>query len=304
MRGASEEEAAVIEGAPAVPEQKRPLVERIIRQLRGIPGVAAVVLGGSCATGTDHAASDVDLGLYYSEAAPFSIAAIQRVAEEAAAGGALTVTGFYEWGAWVNGGAWLHTPQGKVDFVYRSLEHVRRTIAEARRGVVHHDYDQQPTYGFYSVIYLAETSICIPLHDPDRQIADLKRQVEVYPPALKERLVADSLWAVEFTLIHARAFAARGDVYNTAGCLTRAASDLTQALFALNERYYLRDKQVMETVAAFSLLPPGYPQQIDRILARPGSAAPELAAAVGELEQVWRSVTSLPGVEYQPRFRI
>jgi hypothetical protein len=213
-----------------------------------------------------------------------------------------TVTGFYEWGAWVNGGAWIHTPQGKVDFLYRNLDQVRRTIAEAQQGVSQHDYDQQPAYGFYSVIYLAETQICIPLYDPELLIAKLKRDVETYPPRLKQRIIADSLWSAEFTLLHARAFAAQGDVYNTAGCLTRALSNLTQALFALNERYFLRDKKVLEVVAGFPNLPAGYIQQIDPILACPGRTAPELTRTVSALERAWQSVVALPGVHYEPKF--
>ena len=40
-------------------------------------------------------------------------------------------------------------------------------------------------FGFFSVIYLAETHICVPLYDPVGHIARLKRLVEVYPPKLK-----------------------------------------------------------------------------------------------------------------------
>jgi hypothetical protein len=81
-------------------------------------------------------------------------------------------------------------------------------------------------------------------------------------------------------------------------------SNLTQALFAVNERYFMRDKQVLETVAAFPHLPSGYIQQINHILACPGSTAPELTATVKGLEQVWRDVLALPGVHYEPRFQI
>ncbi|HET8579363.1 MAG TPA: nucleotidyltransferase domain-containing protein [Nitrospiraceae bacterium] len=287
-----------------IPERKRPLLERLVRQLSSMTGMAAVVLGGSYASGTHHDSSDIDIGLYYSEARPFSIAAIRRIAEEVSVERPATVTGFYEWGPWVNGGAWIHTQQGKIDFLYRNLDQVERTVAEAQQGISHHDYDQQPTYGFYSVIYLAETQICVPLYDPDRRIARLKRQVEKYPPRLKQKIIADSLWAAEFTLLHARGFAAQGDIYNTVGCLTRAASNLTQALFALNERYFLRDKQVLQTMAVFSHLPPGHIQQINRILSEPGNTAPELTRTVEQLQETWSRVASLPGVEYQPKFQV
>jgi len=289
---------------PSLPPQKQQLLEYLVDRLSSIEGVLAVVLGGSYASGTFHDASDMDIGLYYAEASPFSIEAIRAVAQEVAENGNATVTGFYEWGAWVNGGAWIHTPQGKVDFLYRNLDQVQRTIAEARQGIVHHDYDQQPAYGFYSVIYLAETQICIPLYDPENRIAHLKQEVAIYPPELKQKIIADSLWSVEFTLLHARAFAAQGDVYNTTGCLTRAASNLTQALFALNERYFLRDKQVMKTIAEFPLLPQGYVEALQDILAHPGRTEAELRQSVDAFEKVWRSVVGLPGVQYVPRFKV
>lgn len=287
-----------------LPEPKRSLLEHLVGQLSKIPGISAVVLGGSYASGAQHEASDIDIGLYYLPENPFALEDIRRIAENVSADGNATVTGFYEWGAWVNGGAWIHTPQGKVDFLYRNLAQVRQTIREAQQGISHHDYDQQPTYGFYSVIYLAETQICIPLYDPDSIIAELKRSVAVYPARLKQQVIADSLWGAEFTLLHASGFAAQGDIYNTAGCLTRAAASLTQSLFALNEIYFIRDKKVLDRVAGFSRLPPGYVQQLNHILGHPGNTAQELTQSVNHLKQVWRNVASLPGVGYAPKFQV
>lgn len=294
----------MLSNLPALPADKRALVEDLVGRLSQVAGLAAVVLGGSYASGTQHEASDLDLGLYYHEAAPFPLDQIRQIAEAVAVRSPITVTDFYEWGAWVNGGAWLLTAHGKVDFLYRNLDQIQRTITEAHQGIAHHDYDQQPTHGFYSVIYLAETRSCVPLHDPDRLIGALKQRVEVYPPRLKQQIIADSLWAAEFTLLHARSFAAQGDIYNTVGCLTRVAGNLTQALFALNERYFMRDKQVLQTVATFANLPSGYLQQINHMLARPGSTAPELTQTVSDLEQAWRSVVALPGVHYEPKFQM
>lgn len=287
-----------------LPHNKSLLLEDLVGQLSRVAGVSAIVLGGSYASGTHHEKSDMDIGLYYDPANPFSIDEIRQIAEKASADGTATVTDFYGWGAWVNGGAWIHTEQGKVDFLYRNLEQVRRTITEANQGISHHDYDQQPAYGFYSVIYLAETQICIPLYDPKSLIAELKRAVDIYPPKLKQKVIEDSLWSAEFTIIHARGFAEKGDIYNTVGCLTRAASNITQALFALNERYFMRDKKVMETVASFPKLPPEYIQQVNRILSHPGNTEAELAKSVQDLELAWKSVVSLPGVNYIPKFNL
>jgi hypothetical protein len=46
-----------------------PLLARIIPVLAAVPGVAAIVLGGSRARGTAHDASDTDIGLYYRDGA-------------------------------------------------------------------------------------------------------------------------------------------------------------------------------------------------------------------------------------------
>lgn len=284
-----------------VPEQKRLLLDGLVDRLSAVEGMQAIVLGGSYASGTFHEASDMDVGLYF-ETSPFPIEEIRRIADEVSIKKPATVTDFYGWGAWVNGGAWIHTQHGKVDFLYRNLDQVRRTIAEAQQGISRHDYYQQPAYGFYSVIYLAETQVCIPLFDPKQWIQDLKIRVEVYPPRLREKTIQDLLWSAEFTLLHARAFAAQGNVYNTAGCMARVASNLTQALFALNKAYFMRDKKVMDVIEAFPMRPAGYVTKVSRILASPGGTQQALTDTVTRTEQPWREVVSLTGGLYQPAF--
>ena len=279
-----------------IPLPKRPLLAQLVADLAKIPQMVAVVLGGSYASGLQTAASDLDIGLYYFEADPFPLEQIRRIAAAISRPGeAPTVTGFYEWGAWVNGGAWIHTEAGKIDFLYRSLEHVQKTIREAQSGRYQHDYDQQPSNGFYSLGYLAETQICVPLYDPHGWITRLKQQVQVYPPGLKRKIIQDALWGTDFTLQHARGFAAKADIYNTTGCLVRAAAHLTQALFAMNERYFLGDKRALATIAAFALVPADYTKLISGILAHPGATAAELSASVAQMESAWQAVAALCG---------
>ncbi|MAS34830.1 MAG: DNA polymerase subunit beta [Anaerolineaceae bacterium] len=286
----------------ALPPDKQLVVTAILAKLTAIAGVRAVVLGGSWAHGTQTSTSDIDLGLYYDEKAPFDIAAVRRVAAEVSVDGEPVVTEFYEWGAWVNGGAWIHTAGGKVDFLYRNLDQVRRVIAEARAGKTTLDYLQQPPYGFRSVIYLAETSICLPLYDPDHLIAELKQAVVDYPPKLKESVIQGNLWSVEFTLLHARTFASRADVYNTVGCLTRALSALTQVLFALNETYFISDKRAIDTIETFGIRPEDYRARVERILAHPGADVDALSQTVAALDELFRQVVDLAGAWYQPKY--
>ena len=212
------------------------------------------------------------------------------------------VTNFYEWGPWVNGGAWIHTAVGKVDFLYRNVEQVERTIEDAWRGVYQHHYDQQPTFGFFSVIYLAETQVCVPLLDPQAVIARLKSRIMSYPPQLKQAIVANSLWGAEFAFLFAHRFAAAGDVYNTVGCLARIAGYLTQALYALNETYFINDKGALDALQQFTLCPPEYRGKVARVLAHPGETVEQLSATVASLEVIWQEVVSLAGDSYTPKY--
>lgn len=282
--------------------EKQEVVSALLQNLVRIPGVQVVVLGGSYAQGTARPESDVDLGLYYDEQAPFTIEAIREAANAVSNSSEPIVTGFYEWGAWVNGGAWIQTAAGKVDLLYRNLDQVRQVIGEAKAGKVTLDYLQQPPYGFHSVIYLAETAICQPLYDPGNRMAALKQQIVDYPPKLKAAIIQGNLWSAEFTLLHAHTFASHGDIYNTLGCLTRALSALTQVLFALNERYFISDKRAIDAIEDFAIRPTDYAARVSRILAQPGASPEVLSQTVEALEKLFRDMVALAGAGYQPRF--
>lgn len=284
-----------------LPVHKRQIVRAVSDALALTPGVVAVVVGGSYARGVARPDSDVDLGVYYDPAAPFHIEAITRIAQ-AFATQPPTVTGFYEWGAWVNGGAWIQTATGKVDLLYRNLTQVARTITAAAAGSVEHDYPQQPPYGFYSITYLAETACCIPVFDPAGAVRDLKARVEVYPELLHRRVVDDGLWSVEFTLLHARSFAARGDVYNAAGCLTRAATNLVQVIFAMNRCYYMSDKGALDAIGDFAVKPADFATALAAILGAPGRDAAALTQSVAAMDTLWRRTVALTGGMYRPKF--
>jgi predicted nucleotidyltransferase len=81
-----------------IPEPKRLLLQQLVGQLSKVAGIEAIVMGGSYASGAHRDTSDLDIGLYYFEAKPFSIAAIQQIADSVSIKGHATVTGFYEWG--------------------------------------------------------------------------------------------------------------------------------------------------------------------------------------------------------------
>jgi hypothetical protein len=274
----------------------------LVDALAAVPGIVAIALGGSRATGTARPDSDTDIALYYREADPpqrEAIRAAASVVDPAAA-----PTDLYGWGPWVNGGAWLHTTGGRVDLIYRNLDQVERALSEAAAGRVEWDFHQQPATGFHNVIYYAETAICVPLHDPDGALTVLKERVRDYPPALRDAIISVHGWGAEFSLHHARGAAARGDVYNAVGGLMRAAGHLTQVLFALNRVYFLSDKGALEAVDRFVLAPPDYASRVRSLLAAPGADAAALTASVDAMTTLAHAALALAGDSYQPPFRL
>lgn len=290
---------------PDIPVDKAGTLREIVDRLRVVPNVIAVVLGGSYASGLAQCDSDIDVGVYYRAATPFSTDHVRSVAQSISTPGSVpTVTELYGWGPWVNGGAWIQTPTGKVDFLYRNLDQVQKVIEEGCRGVWRHDYDQQPPYGFRSVVYFGETHICLPLHDPDGEIARLKQSVANYPEALRDRIVQDSLWGAEFSLLICRRFASAADVYNAAGCVARVAQYLVHALFALNRQYFVSDKYAKRLLDQFASEPRAFVARLEQVLSDPGSDSIELRRSAELLTALWNETVQLTEGTYKSLFHL
>ena len=285
--------------------EQRELVKSLTERLGAIPGIKAVVLGGSHARGRAQPGSDIDLGLLYSEAAPFLIEAVRELADKVNDTPGPVVTDFYGWGPWVNGGAWLTIDGQRVDFIYRSLEHVDRVITEAEAGRYELHYLQQPPFGFFSGTYLGEIAACIPLFDPDARVTVLKGRVAKYPEALRVAVMQDYLFMAEFTLTaFAPKVATRSDTYGTAACLTRAVNELVLALFALNRKYPINDKTALMEVAEFERAPQDFGPRVQKTLAQLGASPAELLVAVENVAQLLHETIDLAEGLYQPRFTL
>ncbi len=245
---------------------KENLLAEIVNELKQVEGIRGIVLGGSYATGAATENSDLDIGIYYSEFKPFDIENIREVAKKVSYSEQPTVTGFYEWGPWVNGGAWINTASGEVDFLYKNIEQIRRTIDNAQKGIWENNFEQQPPYGFSSIIFLSETQNSLSLYDPDGVIKNLKESVKEYPPKLKQSVVQQSLWSAEFTIWQAEKFASKNEVFNVVGCLTRATKDIVNALFSINELYPMGDKRAISILEQSKKRPETLALKIDNIL--------------------------------------
>lgn len=269
-------------------------------ELKQIAGVRAIVLGGSYAVGSATEDSDLDIGIYYYEQYPFDIKEIKRLAEKYASNERPTVTDFYQWGPWVNGGAWINTANGKVDLLYKNIDQICSTVEKAKNGIWEKDFEQQPPYGFSSIIFLAETQNSLPLHDPDQVVRKLKESVKQYPQKLKQSVIQQSLWSAEFTIWQAEKFASKTDAYTTVGCLTRAVHNLLTALFAMNEIYPMGDKRALSILEQANIKPANLTENVTDILC---CTKDDLKGKVELLKKFFEQTRELMGTAYEPYYK-
>jgi hypothetical protein len=192
--------------------QPDPFLNRLASALAEVPGIEAIVLGGSRARGTAHERSDYDIGLYYCAAIPLDTGRLLETAKGLAdEPGTTAVTPIGEWGPWIVGGAWLSIEGRKVDLLYRNVEAVAQVIEACRSGNVTMDYQPGHPHGFCSAIWAGEIAFCRPLHDPRKTIAGLKAIALPYPSALRETLVRRFQWEIPFSIENAELAVSRSE---------------------------------------------------------------------------------------------
>ncbi|MCA1434879.1 nucleotidyltransferase domain-containing protein [Bradyrhizobium sp. BRP20] len=267
-----------------------PLLTRLTSVLADVPGVQAVVLGGSRARGRAHAASDYDIGLYFKSALDTGrlLAAAKTIADDPAA---TTVTPVGEWGPWIVGGAWLSVGGCKVDLLYRDADAVEAVMESCGAGVVTMDYQPGHPHGFCSAIWMGEIAYCQPLHDPTGLIARFKSIALPYPEALRSALIRRFQWEVLFSIENAELAAARNERTHVAGCLYRSLACVAQVLFALNERYLINEKGALQEAASLPLTIPHLVEQADEIWRLVADGG--FAQACAMLRQVDRELKAL-----------
>ncbi|MBE0690002.1 MAG: nucleotidyltransferase domain-containing protein, partial [Anaerolineae bacterium] len=247
------------------------LAESIAGGLIAIPGVYAVVLGGSWARGASDEHSDIDLGIYYDPEHLPDLAHLRALAATLdASGSGDAVTAFGAWGPWINGGAWLTVDEQRVDWIYRDLAQVRKQIDACLAGHPQAHYQAGHPHAFHTHTYMAEIALCKPLADPYGAIAALKQLAQPYPPALKRALIGGSLWEAQFALDTSRKTALRGDVVYVSGALFRCVACLLQVIFALNECYCLNEKGALKAVAEMPLCPRDFDKRVRQLMAHMG----------------------------------
>jgi predicted nucleotidyltransferase len=204
-------------------------MEELAPRLAEIPGVEAVTLGGSRATGTARPHSDWDFGLYYRETIdPADIRALGFAGEVFAPNA---------WGRVPNGGAWLVIDGVPVDLIYRDLATVEAWTADAAEGRFQLFREVGYVAGAPTYSYAAELAL-------NRRLVGALPQ-PAFPDAL--RASAPPIWkrlaagGLKFAAAHAR----RDDAVACAGNLAVATLATAHARMCARGEWYLNEKDLV-----------------------------------------------------------
>jgi len=263
------------------------ILDRVVARLGSVTRIEAIALGGSRARGTADRHSDIDLGIYYDSRRPFRISSLDRAArdlDDRKRTGLLTPLG--AWGPGVDGGGWLQIDGWHVDFLYRDLVAVRRTIEDCRAGRISAAYQLGHPMGFHSQIYPGEIRCCIPLHDPRSKLRQLKRQVTVYPAVFRRAMVTKHFFDATFELAIAVKPAERGDTSYVTGSLFHAAGFMTLVLYALNRQWLINEKGMLLASRGFRIRPRGFHSTIESVMAKPGRTPRALLRSISRMRSL------------------
>jgi predicted nucleotidyltransferase len=202
-------------------------VTALAADLAALPGVVAVALGGSRATGAHRPDSDWDLGLYYRGAFdPDDLRGLGLPGHVSAMG---------EWGPIVNGGAWLTVGDTPVDVLYRDLDVIERWHDDARQGRFEILAQNGYLAGAPTYLPVGELAIAQPL------AGELPRPT--FPDALaataSERWTARAALALMFASTHTDAVARTGMLANAILCAAHAR-------LAARREWVLNEKRLVE----------------------------------------------------------
>ncbi len=273
------------------------LIQDIAGEIKTVPGVKAVVLGGSRARGTHTGSSDIDLGIYYDSLSLLNLGELAKVAtrlDDEHRTDLITAIG--GWGPWINGGGWLRIRSVPVDFLYRDLDKLNAVIDACLDGNVEIFYQPGHPFGFISSIYLGEAAICRPLWDPEGYIAELKSRVSPYPLALQKALIRKFAWEIDFSADIAKKSIEKADVAYAAGCCFRGVLCMLQVLFAINREYWLNEKGAVAIANRFAIKPASFQSRVNEIFGLLNAAPESISKSITLLKELSADIsTFVPG---------
>jgi predicted nucleotidyltransferase len=226
-----------------------------------LPGVEAVALGGSRALGRHRPDSDWDFAVYYRERFdPADLRARGWEGEVGEIGG---------WGGGVmNGGAWLHVEDRRVDVHYRDLVDVEHWCGEAEHGRFRKELLLFYVAGIPTYVVMGELALNEVL------IGELPRPA--YPDALADEAARRWKGDAMASLSYGRAaLRSRGDAVVALANASRALVERSHGLLAEARQWVLNEKGIVERA--------GLGEESSLLLA--ASDLPQLAHAMEHVER-------------------
>jgi hypothetical protein len=205
-------------------------VEWVAERLQGIPGVVAVMLGGSRARGEARPDSDWDFGLYYR--GKLDAAHLRALGYP----GAVVDPG--EWGRLMNGGAWWTIDGVKVDVLYRDLDVVQHWSAQAEQGRFEVDDLLGHLAGFPTYALAGELAL-------NRQLTGEPLPRLEFPDPLRTNAAHNWRWRAAFHRDYAKQHTARADTRAAAALNTRADLEEAHARLAQRGEWVLNEKGLL-----------------------------------------------------------
>jgi hypothetical protein len=246
-------------------------VREIAARLARIPGIVAVTLGGSRATGTASDDSDWDFGLYYRGGIdPDDVRALGWPGQVFAPG---------DWGRLVNGGAWLRVDGAAVDLIYRDVDEVLRWTAEAEGGRFEIQREVGYVAGIATYVLAGELALAEVLAG-ELPRPEFPERLRLTAPPLWYRLAAGAL---DFADVHAR----RGDPVASLANVAQAVLATAQARLAAAGEWALNEKRIVGRAGL------GAVQDVVAVAGHDAAAVAEQVRAILDLP-AWRSSVGGP----------
>lgn len=252
-------------------DEIKAILDKIVAALSAVPGIQAIVLGGSRARGTHSPSSDIDIGIYY-DSSTLDVGALNKATQAvddehrenliASPGG---------WGKWVNGGGWLSVEGFSVDFILRDMARVETVIEEGQKGIVTSHYQTGHPHAYINIMYMGELAISKMVWETGNHVSAMKRMAEQYPVELQKALIHLFSFEAEFSLWLAENSVDKDDIYYVTAHVVRAISAINQVLFALNMEYCLNEKKAVKMIDQFVIRPAGYKSKVEDIFAAVGT---------------------------------
>jgi predicted nucleotidyltransferase len=274
------------------------IINKILAVLKTVKGIEAIVLGGSRAKGNYSEKSDIDIGIYYSDASKVDLEGLNRAATELDdTHRPNLITEIGEWGPWINGGGWLCIDGLTVDFLFRDLTKVSYVIEDCLNRKITIDYQPGHPHGFVNTIYAAETYYCKILWDTNNRIAKLKDKVTPYPDTIKTGIIDKFLWEAGFSNAIAYKGLLKEDITYVTGCIYRVISCLIQVIYALNKTYMMNEKGALNYTDSFEIKPKDFKKRVESILYSSTVDTENMKNSLDELSGIVKEVELMSRVD-------